>query len=281
MRLTTQRPKGGNDMRSVCLGLVALMVLVFSSSAQAIPCGAPKAAGEEPTFGSLKLKAEASEPNVNAGRSVDERRMVFVFDVENCTLSAGEEIDAKVRSSNLDPAVFGTPDPDPERSVLIVDIPVKPDEFDPGKHSAIVTVSGPNLNPSVSKATLQRSENRWYIPVGICLVAALIAFGVLTLRAHVEATEEEKTKFRRAWPVITLAAAFAAAGVVCQTTYFEPEIWEGDFVAKALLFIGAITAAAGATTALIGKAWVKPKKKKKKTAAVGAKAPDPVTPPAG
>jgi hypothetical protein len=267
-------------MRSVCVGLVALVVLVFSSSAQAAPCGAPGAAGEEPTLGSLKLRAEESEPNVNAGRSVDERRMVFVFDVEDCTLSANEDIDAKVRSSDLDRAVFEEAEIEPERTVLFVDIPVKPDEFDSGKHSAIVTVSGPNLNPSVSKVTLQRSENRWYIPVGICLVAALLAFAALALRARAEADEEEKTEFHLLWLVATLAAALGAAGVVCKTTYFEPEVWAADFVSGALLFIGAITAAAGATTVVVRKAW----SKKKAPAAGGAgdaKARDAVTPRAG
>lgn len=242
-------------MRNVGLSCSVLVVLMcFVTSAEAAPCGAPKAAGEEPAFGALTLNGEESEPNVNAGRKVNERRMVFVFGVSECSLAAGEEIHAKVRSSDLDTeTTFGTPEIEAEKSLLLIQIPVKPGEFDPGKHSAIVTVNGPDINPSVSKVTLQRSENRWWIPVGICVLAALLASLVAIARA--KANEETGAEFKPLWLVLACVAALAAAAVVCKTTYFEPEVWESGAGPELFLFIGAATAAGGAATTLAGKIW--------------------------
>src|ERR1044072_10059153 len=124
-------------MRSACLGCVALVsLLCLSSSAMAAPCGTPKSPGEEPTFGTLTLKADQSEPNVNAGRTTSERQMVFVFDVSECRLPDGDEVGAKVRSSDLDAgATFGPPEVEAEKSRVVVPIPVKPDQIDPGQHT--------------------------------------------------------------------------------------------------------------------------------------------------
>jgi len=244
-------------MRSIGLSCTVLaMLLFFVTSAEAATCGAPRAAGEEPAFGALTLKGEQSEPNVNAGRKTNERQMVFVFGVSECSLAANEEIHAKVRSSDLDTATtFGTPEIEGEKSLLLVQIPVQPGKFDPGKHSAIVTVNGPDINPSVSKVTLQRSENRWWIPVGISVLAALIAFLVAIARA--KANAEEGTEFKPLWLALAGVAALAAAAVVCKTTYFEPEVWESGVGPEFFLFVGAATAAAGAATALAGKVWAK------------------------
>src|ERR1044072_9606018 len=112
-------------MRSACLGCVALVsLLCLSSSAMAAPCGTPKSPGEEPTFGTLTLKADQSEPNVNAGRTTSERQMVFVFDVSECRLPDGEEVGAKVRLWDLDAgARFGPPEGGAGKSLAVAQVP--------------------------------------------------------------------------------------------------------------------------------------------------------------
>jgi hypothetical protein len=232
----------------------------LASSAGAATCGAPKASGEGPSLATLTLKADQSEPNVNAGRKTGERQMVFVFDVSECDLPAGEEIRARVRSSDLNTgAIFGKPESELDKSLLFVQIPVQPDQFEPGKHSAIVTVGGPNVSPSVSKVTLQRSENRWWIPAGICLLAALLALAVLVVRAYFEAKEaEKKPTFHPGYLVPAFFGALFGAALVYKSTYLEPEIWESDFGHEALLFFAAAAAAGGASTlALVNKVWAK------------------------
>jgi hypothetical protein len=185
--------------------------------------------------------------------------MVFVFDVSECSLPAGEEIHAKVRSSDLDTAkIFGAPESEIEKSLLFVQIPVHPDQFEPGKHSAIVTVGGPNISPSVSKVTLQRSENRWWIPAAISFLAALVALCFLVTRAYFEAKNGGAPVFHLGYLVLAFFGAVIGAALVYKSTYLEPEIWESDFGHEALLFFAAAAAAGGASTlAMVNKVWSK------------------------
>jgi hypothetical protein len=247
-------------MRGVFLGFVALIFLMcLTSAAVAAPCGKPKASGEEPTYGTLTLKAEESEPNINTGRKTGERQMLFLFGVSECTLPADEEIQTRVRSQEINVATtFGQAETELNKSLLFVQIPVHPGEFEPGKHTAIVAVAGKNITPSVSKVTLQRSENRWWVPMLICLVAALIALAVLVFRARVEAKDTQSPEFHLGWLVLAFILALVGAALVYKSTYLEPEIWEPDFGHSALLFGAAAVAAGGASTlAVVNKVWTK------------------------
>jgi hypothetical protein len=247
-------------MRSVCLGCASLLILLcLASSAQAATCGASKPAGEEPTLGALTLKANESEPNVNAGRKTGERRMIFVFEVSECLLGSNEEIHAKVLSTDLDPDIFGTARIETEKSLLFVIIPVSTEKFDAGKHTAIVNVGGPTVLPWVSKVTLQRSENRWWIPGLICLVAALLALAALIVRAYFEAKNGADPIFHVGYVFSALFGAVVGAALVYKSTYIEPEIWESDFGHCVLLFFAAAAAAGGASVlTAVNKVWTKP-----------------------
>jgi hypothetical protein len=246
-------------MRGVCLGFASLVVLLcFASSAEAATCGATKSSAKEPIFGTLTLKANESEPNVNAGRKTGERRMLFVFEVSECNLRPSEDIHARVLSSDLDPDTFGAPEIEADKSLLLVTIPVVTEKFDPGKHSAIATVGGSNIFPSVTKVSLQRSENRWLIPAGICLFAALLALAALVARAYFEAKDPDDPDFHVGYLFSALFGAVVGAALVYKSTYLEPEIWESDFGHCALLFFAA-AAAAGGTSVLtaVNKVWTK------------------------
>lgn len=249
------------DLRGVCIGCIASIFLLFlASSATAAPCGAKTGSANEPTYGTLTLKGEESEPNINTGRKTGERQMLFVFGVSECTLPPGEEIRAKVRSTDLNVATtFGRAEPELEKSLLFVQIPVHPGQFEPGKHTAIVTIEGPNINPSVSKATLQRSENRWWIPALICLLAALLALAALIARAYLESKNGANPIFHIGYVFTALFGAIVGAALVYKSTYLEPEIWESDFGHCALLFFAAAAAAGGASVlTAVNKVWSKP-----------------------
>lgn len=235
------------------------MLLCLASSAQAATCGASKTAGAKPTVGTLTLKANESEPNVNAGRKTGERRMLFVFDVSECLLGPNEEIHAKVLSTDLDPDIFSAAVIETEKSLLFVTIPVLTEKFDPGKHTAIVNVGGPNVLPWVSKVTLQRSENRWWIPGLICLIAALLALAALITRAYFEAKNGADPVFHVGYVFSALFGAVVGAALVYKSTYLEPEIWESDSGHCVLLFFAAAAAAGGASVlTAVNKVWTKP-----------------------
>ena len=185
--------------------------------------------------------------------------MVFVFDVSECNLPSDEEIRAKIRSPDLDTTtVFGMPESELDKSLLFVQIPVHPGEFESGKHSAIVTVDGPNISPSVSKVTLQRSENRWWIPALISLIAAVLALMALLARVYFEEKDTKKPTFHPGYLVPAALAALVGAALIYKSTYLEPEIWESDVGHAALLFFSAAAAAGGASTVgMVNKVWAK------------------------
>lgn len=247
-------------MRSVCFGCACLtMFLCIASSAGATTCGGSKRPGGKPTAGTLTLKANESEPNVNAGRKTGERRMLFVFDVSECVLGPKEELHAKVLSTDLNPDIFGAPVIEAEKNLLFVQIPVAVEKFDTGKHTAVVNVGGLNVLPFVSKVTLQRSESRWWIPALICLIAALMALAALIARAYFEARNGVDPVFHVGYVFSALFGGIVGAALVYKSTYLEPEIWESDFGHCVLLFFAAAAAAGGASVlTAVNKVWSKP-----------------------
>jgi hypothetical protein len=235
-------------MRLVSVFSMALMSLLFiAPGALAAPCGVQGDGSE--LNGALTLKAGESDIEVNAERKTSERRLIFVFDVENCSLPAGAEISAKVRSSDVPPAAFGEPIVEPERTVLTVQVPVKPAEFEPGKYSAVVSVGGPVASTSVSKVVLQRSENRWWIPLLIAVIGGIVGVIWAMYTAWLAVSSEAgKEKLKTRYLPLAVFGGVVGALLIYKATYLDSEVWETEFSTGATLFLGAATAAAGAST---------------------------------
>jgi hypothetical protein len=234
----------------MCLLLVGLVgVTSLPATAGAVTCGARGSGAAKAATGALTLKAGDSTVAIDAGRKTSERRLIFIFDVSKCTLAPRDAIKVKVRSSDVDRSAFGTPEVDPKGAVLLVEVPVRPKRFDPGKHSAVVTVVGPHIVTSISKVSLQRTEDRWYIPLLICLIAAVLglAWAFYTVWAG-ETTANAKQRLKVRYLPVAVVGALAASWLIYKATYLDAEIWELEVATAATLFVAALTAAAGGST---------------------------------
>lgn len=201
----------------------------------------------EPLTGALVLKTEPSTTELNFGDGTSEKRLIFMYGVDGCTLGPGQEIDAKPHLSDLDVrAVFGEAEIDPKGSLLIVEVPVKPEEFDPGKYQGSITVSGPTIVPSSVKISVRRTEPP-LVPLIIGLAFALIGFAAAWVRTSATSATPFKPK-----PIVIAGAIVAtavAAGAVWKGAYLDAEVWKLDFKAFFTLMIGMIPAAFGAAVA--------------------------------
>jgi hypothetical protein len=225
---------------------VLLGLLFLAPISQAATCGSPEAEGAEPSVAALTLKPGESTTEINSGRKTSERQLIFVFSVSECRLESAAGIHAKVRSSDVGPSAFGPEEIELDGSVLVVQIPVIPGNFDPGKHSAVVTVAGPTIATSISTVNLQRTENRWYIPALICVVAALIGLVWIAYTASLDVVGD--LKVRAKYIPLALVAAIAGAYLIYKTNYLDAELWELDPGSIASLFVAALIAATGAST---------------------------------
>jgi hypothetical protein len=227
--------------RAVCLGFLAsigLSIVCSSSVASAAECGTQES-GKEPVLGTLELKPELSDTEFKG----DDKRLLLLFEVSGCSLSSSSEVEVEVRSSELEPEVFGQASVKSKRSLLVVEIPVDQGAFDAGKHNAAITVSGEAVTPTTQKATVQKTEGLLW-PTLIVFLCWLGGCGASIAVARNEVQRPVKTKVLQL--AIALFLAAVAAGAVWKTGYFDVEVWRLEAKTVLPLLLGAAPAAAGA-----------------------------------
>jgi hypothetical protein len=238
-----------SKLLTVC-GVVLFGALMFSSVAGAAECGS--SAGGETQLGALLLRPEDSVTELSFKRDKKPRRLIFEFDVENCTLPAKAQLEAKVRSSDLSVnEVFEAPIIEPEGSELAVEIPVDPGRFGAGKHTASVTMRGAVIAPTRAKVSLQRTQSA-VGPTIIALICAFFGFVAALLKTDFDLNESGKTGWRRfPRPAWAAGAALVAAGAVWWTGYVKVDVWQWELGTVGTLVIGALPAAYGAATGVL------------------------------
>jgi hypothetical protein len=235
--------------------LIGAGLLWLAPSAGAAPCGSDSGGGGEPLEGSLLFKAEPSTIGLDFGRSSDPKRMIFVFEVSNCRLTSTEGITAKAHASEGEEA-FGEPEIEADDAELTVEVPVDPDEFGAGKHTAAVTVNGPAIVGATTKVSYQRTEG-WFWPTLVAFLCALA--GVVAAVIVKVVAAEQKVNVKPVRFLVAIVLGLIAAGAVWKTSYVDAEIWQATLSAILALIIGTASAAFGAASgALVGDA-VKPK----------------------
>jgi len=238
----------------VCLP-VLIGLLWLSSVANAADCGTAAEGGkDEPVVGTLLLKPEDSVTELSFKRDTEPRRLIFEFDVTECKLPTDADLEAKVRSADMSvSSVFGKPVIEPEGSSLAVEVPVDPNGFDAGKHSASVTIRGATVTPTTAKVSLQRSSSA----VGPTIVTILcVLAGFFGALAKCRPTGNGQEKLKVAFFIgAALFAAVVAAGVVWWTSYLKVDTWKWELETVIALVVGAAPAAYGAA---IGALQVKP-----------------------
>jgi uncharacterized membrane protein HdeD (DUF308 family) len=127
----------------------------------------------------------------------------------------------------------------------VVELPVHGGEFNPGKHSASISIHGPTIVPWISKVSVQRTEGILW-PAVLGIVALLIAFlaGLFAAKASSKASANP-TLFRLAGAFV---AAAIAGGAVWISGYLKVEVWTGDVNSWLTLVAGILAAAFGAAT---------------------------------
>lgn len=235
--------------------VTAALLLLAPAAGAATQCGAPAGPGEEPPQGSLVLKTEGSITTLDFGRSSDQKKLIFEFEVTGCRLTSTEELTAKAHASEGDEA-FGTPAFELDDSKLTVELPVDPGKFDVGKHSAAVTVNGPTVIGATTKVSVQKNEGI-LLPTLIAVFAGLAGIGAAIFsRAFVD---KDDVKVKGVRMVVAAGAGGFAVLTVWLTAYGEVEIWEATPKAVVAMIIAAATAAyGGAVASLLGNS-VKPK----------------------
>lgn len=234
-------------LMTVCL-LAATAVLGAAPAADAALCGESRAGGE-PVLGSLLLRSADSITTLSFERDKEVRRLIMEFDVEGCELLASNSLQVAPRSSDLDEAVFEKAKIEPEGNSLFVAVPVDPEQFDPGQHSASLTVRGLLITPTRVKVSVQRTEPA-FKPTALALVA--IVAGILAALAVSAAAAG--TSFRKGWfPGLTrlgtgIVLAVVAGGAVWWSSYGDAEVWEWELGTWGPLAFGAVTAAYGAAS---------------------------------
>jgi hypothetical protein len=234
----------------VCLAFAtgALWVVPIATAAQ---CGDSGGEGKGETLtGSLLLRSADSTTTLSFERDKDARRLIMEFDVDGCDLPATAPIQAIPRSSDLDDeSVFGEAKIEPEGNSLYVALPVDPDHFDPGQHSASITVRSPLLTPTRAKVTVQRTEPA-FKPTALAILAVILGvIGAIVVSASLAGDGAGKNWFP-GWVRLgaVVVAALFAAGAVWWSSYGDAEVWEWELDTWGPLFIGALTAAYGAAT---------------------------------
>jgi hypothetical protein len=220
----------------VCLG-VMLVALGCASTATAAECGEAPSAGGEPLLAALDLDGGKSDTEYTDG----DKRLVLRFAVSGCTLSSSEGIEAEADSSELDPEVFGEVVKKPQRSLLVIRVPVDQAAFEPGRHKAWVMVGGSAVTATTIPISVQKPEGlRWPLVIGLIAwilgcVAAVVA-AVLKI---------DNPQIRWGLMIFAVGPAAAAAAVVWKTSYLDVDVWKLDFENGALLAIGVFSAALG------------------------------------
>jgi hypothetical protein len=235
--------------------LVGAVLLWLAPTAAGAECGSTPAGATEPLEGSMLLKSEPSTTSLEFGRSAGTKRMIFVFEISNCTLNSAGGLTAKVHASEGEEA-FGEPEFEVEDSQVTVEVPVDPDGFGAGKHTAAVTVNGPTIIGATTKVAFQRTEGAFW-PTFIAITCALAGIGAAILIKIIPGEPKLRVKPKRF--VFAVAGGLFAAGAVWKTAYVDAEIWQATLTAVLGLIIGTTTAAFGAAGgALVGES-VKPK----------------------
>jgi len=237
-------------MVCLCVGAGALLLV---PSAMAVTCGKAIKKGKPPLAGTLLLRAEESTTELSFERDPDERKLIFVFDVKDCRLrvSRHPKIGVKIRSSDLDvEKVFGRTEVESEGKILTVEVSVDPNEFDPGKHTAAITVRGVGISPTTSKVLVQRTAGI-FLPLFIFLVCAVVGFVGALVVCGVAWDQSQNCLRRIVTPVKALVAALVAAGAVWWASYALAEVWEVELETIGTLVIGALPAAYGAAIRIL------------------------------
>jgi hypothetical protein len=240
--------------RLVTLVLFAVSgLLLMSPVAGAAPCGSQTGAESEPLEGALLFKSEPSTTALDFGASSSQKRMIFVFEVSNCRLVSAEGITAKVHASEGEEA-FGEPEIEADDSQLTVEVPVDPEKFDAGKHTAAITVNGATITGATTKVNFQSTED-WPLPTILWIICALLAIGAAVMVKVVAPDEKVKVKPLRL--VTAIGLGLFASGAVWKAGYVDAEIWQPSLSTLLALVVGTVTAAFGAASgALVGKAVV-------------------------
>jgi hypothetical protein len=236
----------------VCL-CVAVGALWLVPSAMAIPCGKAIKKGKPPLAGTLLLRAEESTTELSFERDTDERKLIFVFDVKDCRLpvSSNPKVGVKIRSSELDvDKAFGRTQVESEGKILTVEVSVDPNEFDPGKHSAAITVRGVGISPTTAKVLIQRTAGI-ALPLFIFLACAVIGFLGALVVCGVAWDKSQSFFSRIVTPGKAAVAALVAAGAVWWASYALSEVWEVELETVGTLVIGALPAAYGAAIRIL------------------------------
>jgi hypothetical protein len=235
---------------AVASAMTAFFCLAPSAGA-AIHCGTEPAGGGEPVQGTLLLKTEPSTTSLNFEGSSTPKNLEFAFEIGGgCELPSAEQVTATVHASEGSEA-FGTPEIEVADSELTVQLPVDPEKFDAGKHTAAVTVNGPAIVGAVTKVSFQRSET-WLLPTLLTVAFGLIGVGAAIFAKHrVVGDKNVKVKPRRL--VLALGAAVIPVAAVWLSAYGEVEIWQPSAVSIVTLFLATVAAASGpAGAALLG-----------------------------
>jgi hypothetical protein len=231
--------------------VMTAFVCLAPSAGAAIHCGTEPAGGGEPAQGTMLLKTEPSVISLNFEGSSTPKNLEFAFEIGGgCELSSAEGITAKVHASEGSEA-FGTPEIEVDDTELTVQLPVDPEKFDAGKHTAAVTVNGPAIVGAVTKVSFQRSET-WFLPTLLTVIFGLIGVGAAIFTKHrVVGDKDVKLKPRRM--VLALGAAVIPVAAVWLGTYGEVEIWKPTAVSIVTLFLATVAAASGpAGVAMLG-----------------------------
>jgi hypothetical protein len=85
-----------------------LCLLSGVPAAEAAECGSKPEGQAEPLAGTLLLKPELTDSELNFSRDTGERRLIFVFGVSGCALESTDGLVARPHSSDIEAGkVFG------------------------------------------------------------------------------------------------------------------------------------------------------------------------------
>jgi hypothetical protein len=247
--------------RHARLALVfGLFVVLGPGSAEAqatTRCGSTDPKTKTAVLGTLTL-SDASTTSVAYKRSTARQTLLLMFAVEGCTLDPQQRPVPRVEivPSN------GPGGEIPEQALapirwrrngdeLTLRLEIDTDELGPGSYDGAVQLTSGYLHPSRTPVAISRSDDRWWLPVGIGAAGGLV--GILWALLVAEASDRiHAFGDERKWLLALIGAGLGFGAAAGLGVWQDQDVWVLGDNGRATLLAGIAGSTTGALATLTG-----------------------------
>jgi hypothetical protein len=256
-----------NARATTMLVLISLSACVYLSPsvAEGAPiCGTRDANSGQTVKGTLTLDDRAAVTEVAFKRHTGHKTLALTFNVAACELAGTESaptmtINPRKGVDDLPAGAVKLKSVTPDGSSLDVLLDVNSDGFDPGSYGGFVVLRAPYMATTRTPVAVSRSDQRFFVPVIIGLVAATAAFVFWTITrwiAWLRTTDRQSPR----WGAIGVVFGVAVIGgaIAAFTTWINQDVWtfgDNGWVTATTAFAAATS---GALAGLLANLWPEP-----------------------